>query len=134
MRSIHRNICLATLFLIALINTGCDSGAVSTPESFLYTKNSTPDIRGEISDITKIDDTVYSIHVKGEIQTDTRFDEAGIKLTDNTRIYAATVDGYEIVTSESLKIGQTVECLFLMGTILERSPIVGEAQEIFIKP
>lgn len=130
----RRFICLVTLFLIALINTGCDSGAESTPESLLYTKNSTPDIRGKISNITKIDDTVYSIHVKGQIQTDTRFDEAGIRLTDNTRIYAATVDGYEIVTRESLKVGQTVECLFLMGTVLERSPVVGEAEEIFIRP
>ncbi len=122
-----------TLFLLAVLNAGC-GGPAPTPESLLFTKSKLPDIRGEITSMTIREETIRGIHVEGEIQPDTRLDKAVASLSDRTRIYAATTDGYELVTRENLQVGQMVEVLFFMDTVLERDPVIGEAEEIVILP
>lgn len=86
-------------------------------------------IRGEIKEIylSEDDTTIAGILVEGEIQEDTMYDSASVRIDENTVIYKGEEEG----TIEDLEEGLIVEIIF-DGPVAESYPVQGLAKEIKI--
>lgn len=93
-------------------------------------RNEKVDIRGEITgvDISN-DNKIVSIMVEGELEEDTSFDKASIRIDKNTKIYMANTKTK--VSTDELKEGMKVEAIF-DGLVAESYPVQAKAKVIRI--
>lgn len=88
------------------------------------------DIRGEITEInTSSDNKIVSIMVEGELEEDTSFDKASIRIDKNTKIYMANTKAK--VSTDELEEGLKIEAIF-DGPIAESYPVQAKAKIIRI--
>ena len=83
-------------------------------------------IRGEITQITRGEDDVMFIMVEGEVESDTFYDKASIRINKDTVIVKAPD---EKISPEELKEGMMVEAVF-QGAVAESYPVQGQARAI----
>lgn len=99
--------------------------------SQLALKQLKPSIRGTITDVFQKSDVPHGIFVEGVIESDTSYDRAFIRISDDTRIYLLQDKIYTLTSAAQLTIGLQVESVFT-GTILESYPVQVTAEEILI--
>lgn len=88
------------------------------------------DIRGEIVSIDLSDDNkVASILVQGELEEDTKHDNASIKVDDSTTIYQGNTKNK--VSLDELQVGMIVEAVF-DGPVAESYPVQAKAKTVRI--
>ncbi|WP_352418088.1 DUF3221 domain-containing protein [Proteiniborus sp.] len=113
----YKKLILIALGIIAIALAGCQ-------------KNEKVDIRGEITgvDISN-DNRIVSIMVEGELEEDTSFDKASIRIDKSTKIYMANTNTK--ISTDELKEGMKVEAIF-DGPVAESYPVQAKAKVIKI--
>ncbi len=113
----YKKIALIALGIIILTLIGCQ-------------KEEKIDIKGEITAISKSpDNKIVSILVEGELEEDTSYDKASIKIDTSTNIYIGNLK--EKISVDKLKEGITVEAIF-EGPVAESYPVQAKAKVIRI--
>lgn len=117
------------LVVLAFLAFGCRRPAP--------TEDMEVDIRGFITDMVRGDmpgaemEFVGSILIEGEIEEDTGFDKAFVRITDETRIFEQVGGERREVTFAALAVGQRVEAQFT-GPVAESYPVQATASRIVI--
>lgn len=123
--------------LLALLLTGCGGGgggAAETPTAptpRLASEN--PSLRGTVIEVSTNEGQITGFYAEGELEPDTSFDKARIRITDATAIYTQQGETYTPAGKEALVAGANVEVLF-EGPVQESYPVGATAGEIVILP
>jgi len=122
-RSLFAILCL---IILVVTQSGCSR---STPQL----KNKDPHIRGEIIFVTLRDENrTVAINVQGVLESDTLYDRASIKVSEETKVFIEEEGNYKIASITDLAVGQSVEVLFT-GLIAMSDPVQAEAEEVLIR-
>ncbi len=95
------------------------------------------DIRGQITSVTVSEskgsnaESLGVVLIEGELQDDTEFDKALVRITDSTTILRRVGSETKSSSFESLAEGQLVEAKFI-GPVLESYPVQTEAATVVI--
>ena len=108
-------VCISLLFLSAC-NLGNDS----------ISKDERLGIRGTVTNITKHGEEI-TLLVEGELQEDTDYDKAYVRITSDTQIF----EGSNEVQADSIEIGDVVEVKF-DGEVKESYLVQGSAKILVI--
>jgi len=118
---------LGLVAILALVAVACgddDSEAIGSQES--------PSIRGRITTLTPgTTEDSATILVEGEIEADTSFDKASVRIDDDTEVLQKGDDSFEPATVDNLEEGQLVEAWF-EGPVAESYPVQAYAARIVI--
>lgn len=120
--------------IIIMILAGCSGGNEirnNTTEENTQQVQKSPQIRGIITTLSNPDDNITGLLVEGVIESDTLYDKAYIKVTDDTTIFLRENNEYTEMKRSDLKIGQTIEAFFI-GPIATSYPVQATAGEILI--
>lgn len=131
-----KQVVLAFIFvtILIMILAGCSEGNETrnnATEETTQQGQKFPHIRGIITTLSTPDDNITSLLVKGIIESDTRYDKAYIKVTEDTTIFLRENNEYTELRRSDLKIGQTIEAFFV-GPIATSYPVQATAGEIII--
>ena len=110
---------------VTLVFAACDDS-----EEDIETTN--PDIRGEVTNLTEgTGETLGTILIEGEIEADTSYDKASVRIDEDTRIYEL-LDGEPVSASfDEIRVGFTVEAWF-EGPVAESYPVQAYARQVLI--
>lgn len=112
------------LIAAAVFVAACGDDAEELPEN--------PDIRGSITTLTPgSGDVIASLLIEGDIEPDTSYDKASVRIDDDTRIYRSEAGQLAEVTAGDLAEGQEVEAWFV-GPVAESYPVQARAGKIVI--
>jgi len=91
------------------------------------------DIRGEIIGIALpgAGTVVAVVDIKGEIEADTEYDEASVRITPATRVFDRREGDPVEVSFNNLSVDQRVEAAFI-GDVMESDPVQATASVIVI--
>lgn len=121
------------VLLIALLLTGCGGGGAAetptAPTPRLASEN--PSLRGSVIELFTNEGQITGFYAEGELEPDTSFDKARIRITDATKIYTQQGETYTPAGKEALVVGANVEVLF-EGPVQESYPVGATAGEIVI--
>ena len=114
---LNRNIVLlAAIFLLLVSVIGCSNSSQDSVG-----------IRGEITKITLSEDNrITSILVEGEVESDTVYDKASVRIVEDTVILD---NSGQDVSLQELRQGMKVEVVF-QGAVAESYPVQGNAKAI----
>jgi hypothetical protein len=128
----YRNLLRVVVITFVALTAAC-TPLNPQPErpSQLALKQVKPSIRGTIIQVFQESDVPHGLFVEGIKESDTSYDKATIRLSDNTRVYLSQGNNYKLASASQLTVGLTVEAIFT-GLILERYPVSAEAEEILI--
>lgn len=124
---VKRIITVVISIVLIVIGVGCTSGS---EEKGVEPNNNVAekvDIRGRITNVVNNADNVEAILVEGELEEDTGYDKASIKITTETEIYKGTTGA----SANELQEGVTVEAIFT-GLVAESYPVQATAKVIRI--
>lgn len=114
------------IVIIVLILVLC---SIAVYDNFVdRSKNLKVDIRGTITNITKFGDTA-TILVEGQIENDTSYDKASVRIDSNTLITKLALS--RSVSISEIKIGDKVEVTF-KGAVAESYPVQATAGSVHI--
>ncbi|MEW5869933.1 MAG: hypothetical protein AB1894_11700 [Chloroflexota bacterium] len=134
MKITSRRFSVLVVLWLGMIVTGCGlQASTSTPASALATRARKPDIRGEITAVSRAGGKIQAVHVEGDLAGGMQYDRASVRITEQTRVFRLAGDGYEAMAVDQLRVGQTVEALFT-GIVRERDPVSAEAEELLVIP
>lgn len=87
-------------------------------------------IRGEVTSINTSGDTL-SLLVEGEVEKDTSFDKASVRIKPETKVVRKDGDKDAAANAEDIKLFDKVEVVF-DGAVAESYPVQGSAKLIRI--
>lgn len=109
-----KRVILLLLIIFLLLLTGCRTDKKSSEEI---------GIRGIVKDISVQDEQTASLLVEGDIEEDTFYDKASVRIDSKTEIKGNTNSKLSI---EDIAVGDLVEVIF-HGPVAESYPVQGNA-------
>lgn len=119
-----RRIIIVVIILIVLVLS-----AIAVYDNFVdVSKNFRIDIRGTITNVTLFGDTA-SILVEGQIENDTYYDKASVRIDQNTLITKLSLN--RSISVSEINVGDKVEVTF-KGPVAESYPVQASAELVHI--
>jgi hypothetical protein len=123
----------ASLLLVPLTIIACGGKSENGPINSTVSVGANIDIRGEVTllQTPAPDITLGALRVEGEVQPDTTYERAIIRLKENTVYLRKEGAGTVPATPADLRLGGHVEVKFV-GVVAELDPVQASAGEVTI--
>jgi hypothetical protein len=123
--------CMHAGLLMLVLLTACGASGAEPAQP----AQGVPDIRGTVTDLQLAgaggQQILGTALIEGPIADGTRFDQASVRITSETRIWEQQGTEHRAVAVEALATGQRVEARF-SGPVAESYPVQATAAEIVI--